>query len=203
MWRDLGLEPEVHLVDGPDPATWPERLSVPYDLVFSFAALWWYPDPWAVVQAQMRWADRGVLVCVPHRNVFLKLRAGLWHRQLFDHLNEEALDPDALVAAATAGGWRRVDTGLFDIPPFPDTSVPLAKLLRGSSDPADGEATWSWSILPYLQGDQPDLEQRIGKLVAFEERVPGVVAPRWAHHRYTLLTPSGTTASTGASAHSS
>ena len=59
MWRDLGLEPEVHLVDGPDPATWPERLSVPYDLVFSFAALWWYPDPWAVVQAQMRWADRG------------------------------------------------------------------------------------------------------------------------------------------------
>jgi nucleoside-diphosphate-sugar epimerase len=204
MWRDLGLEPEVHLVDGPDPATWPQRLSVPYDLVFSFAALWWYPDPWAVVQAQMRWADRGVLVCVPHRNVFLKLRASLWHRQLFDHLNEEALDPDALVAAATTGDWQRVDTGLFDIPPFPDTSVPLAKLLRGAG--GDGEAAWSWSILPYLQGDQPDLEQRIGKLVAFEERVPGVVAPRWAHHRYTLLTPSAepaATASAGASAHSS
>ncbi len=189
LWRDLGLEPEVHLVPGADPATWPHELEARYDLVFSFAALWWYEDPWAVVEAQARWADRGVLVCVPHRNVFLKLRASLWHRQLFDHLNESALDPGELGAAAERMGWTAADTGLFDIPPFPDTSVPLAKLLRGARAADDGEGAWRWSILPYLQGEQPDLEDRIGRLVTFEQRVPGVVAPRWAHHRYTLLVP--------------
>ena len=90
------------------------------------------------------------------------LRARLWHKDLFDQLNEEALDPDALVAAAATGGWQRVDTGLFDIPPFPDTSVPLAKpslpqrrARRATPDAGDGEAAWSWSILPYLRATSP------------------------------------------------
>lgn len=206
LWRDLGLEPETHLVPGADPATWPAALSERYDLAFSFAALWWYDDPWAVVEAQARWADRGVLVCVPHRNVFLKFRASLWHRQLFDHLNEDALDPELLVTAASRSGWRAVDTGLFDIPPFPDTSVPLAKFLKGrgkattGDDDAQGGA-WSWSILPYLTGEQPDLETRLDGLVRFEQRVPRAVAPRWAHHRYTLFVPPP--ASTGARLHTS
>jgi hypothetical protein len=72
--------------------------------------------------------------------------------------------------------------------------------LRGSgSDGAEAPA-WSWSILPYLRGDQPDLEDRIARLVRFEERVPGVVAPRWAHHRYTLLEPGAEAASRGTTA---
>ena len=60
-WAELGLTPELHQVDGPDPSTWPERLSARYDLAFSFAALWWFDDPWAVLAAQARWADKGVL----------------------------------------------------------------------------------------------------------------------------------------------
>ncbi|MFN2505639.1 MAG: NAD-dependent epimerase/dehydratase family protein [Acidimicrobiales bacterium] len=206
QWEEFGLTPELHLVDSPDPASWPDRLSAEYDLVFSFAALWWFDDPWAVLAAQTRWAGRGVLSCVPNMNVFLKMRARLWHQGLFDKLNEEALDRQAQLAAGQKLGLSAVDSGLFDIPPFPDTSVPLAKVVRavlgkkdapapvattvgprGEGEP--GEGAWSWSILPYLKGEQPDLEERVAKLAAWERYVPKSVAPGLAHHRYTLFIP--------------
>lgn len=199
-WRSLGLEPETHLLDSPDPRKWPDQLPRSYDLVFSFAALWWFDDPWGVLEAQARWAGRGVLSCVPNKNVFMRMRASLWHRGLFDQLNEEALDRGAQTRAGESLGMQPVDTGLFDIPPFPDTSVPLAKVLRaalgkgGNKEDAgaDGdEGAWAWSILPYLHGDQPDLEDRVVKLSRWERFLPAPVAPALAHHRYTLfLNPS-------------
>ncbi len=195
QWHELGLEPETHLVDGPEPATWPEQLPSAYDLVFSFAALWWFADPWAVVAAQARWADKGVLACVPNKNVFLRMRASLWHRDLFTELNEEALDRSSLERAGQEAGLIAVDTGLFDIPPFPDTSVPLAKVVRAllpkkadapASDEEQGQ-TWAWSILPYLKGEDPGLADRVAKLSRWERFLPAPVAPGLAHHRYTLF----------------
>ena len=192
-WRKLGLEPQTHLVPGPDPATWPEQLDAEYDLVFSVAALWWFDDPWAVLAAQARWAEKGVLSCVPNKNVFMRLRARVWHQDLFERLNEDALDARAMTAAGEAVGLQAVDTGLFDIPPFPDTSVPLAKVVRAAlgkrRPPADegGEGAWAWSILPYLHGEQPDLEQRIARLSRWERYLPAPVAPGLAHHRYVLF----------------
>ena len=201
QWRELGLAPETHLVDSPDPNQWPSRLDADYDLVFSFAALWWFDDPWAVLAAQTRWAGKGVLSCVPNMNVFLRMRAKLWHQGLFDRLNAEALDREAQVEAAARLGLSPVDSGLFDIPPFPDTSVPLAKVVRAvlgrkdgpeATGGADGPATegaWSWSIIPYLKGEQPDLEDRVAKLAAWERYLPKPIAPGLAHHRYTLFVP--------------
>jgi nucleoside-diphosphate-sugar epimerase len=186
QWAELGLEPEIHLVDGPDPATWPDRLPVDYDLVFSFAALWWFDDPWAVLAAQARWAGRGVLCCVPNKNVFMHLRARLWHKELFrSELNERALDPVAARAAATAVGLRPAGTGLFDIPPFPDTSVPIAKILR-KGQASEGKA-WVWSILPFLKGEDTTMEDRIARLASWERFVPDAVAPALAHHRWHLF----------------
>ncbi len=194
-WRRLGLDPERHLVPGPDPGTWPERLDAEYDLVFSFAALWWFDDPWAVLKTQARWARKGVLSCVPNKNVFMRLRARLWHQDLFGRLNEHALDVRAMTAAGEAGGLRAVDTGLFDIPPFPDTSVPLAKVLRTAlghrtrpgDDDGGSDGAWAWSILPYLRGEQPGLERRIARLARWERYLPALVAPSLAHHRYVLF----------------
>ncbi len=185
-WAELGLEPETHLVESADPATWPDRLPSRYDLVFSFAALWWFDDPWAVLAAQARWADKAVLCCVPNKNVFMQLRARLWHKELFrTELNEHALDRDAATAAAVGLGLQPTGTGLFDIPPFPDTSVPIAKILR-RGQASEGKA-WVWSILPFLKGDDPTMEDRITRLASWERFVPGPVAPALAHHRWHLF----------------
>ena len=206
LWDGYGLTPEIHRVDDPDPATWPEKLPASYDLVFSFAALWWFKDPWAVVAAQARWANKAVLVCVPNRNVFMKLRSLVWHRDQFKtELNEEALDTEALKAAAKGMGLKAIDTGLFDIPPFPDTSVPLAKGIRrilgsraegGKDDgPAitNNAAAWRWSILPYLDGDDPGLAERVEKFTILERHLPAPIAPHLAHHRFVLFVPENQT----------
>jgi hypothetical protein len=209
QWAELGLEPETHMVDGPDPAAWPDRLPADYDLVFSFAALWWFDDPWGVVAAQARWARKGVLVCVPNKNVFMRMRASLWHKDLFVDLNEDSLDRHRLRQAGQDLGLEPVDTGLFDIPPFPDTSVPLAKVVKAALAPfrskavddgpaaagddgdeaeAGGEdGAWAWSILPYLRGEDPGLADRVAKLSRWERYLPSAVAPGLAHHRYTLF----------------
>jgi len=188
-WAELGLTPTVHLVDSPDPATWPETLGAQYDLAFSFAALWWFDDPWAVLAAQARWSDKGVLCCVPNKNVFMQMRARLWHKDLFrTELNEEALDRHAATAAAEGLGLRSTGTGLFDIPPFPDTSVPLAKILRRGKKAAEGEA-WVWSIMPFFKGEDPTMEGRITRLASWERFVPTAVAPALAHHRWHLFEP--------------
>ncbi|MGH9190530.1 MAG: NAD-dependent epimerase/dehydratase family protein [Acidimicrobiales bacterium] len=204
QWAELGLEPETHLVEGPDATSWPDQLSSSYDLVFSFAALWWFDDPWAVVAAQARWAQKGVLVCVPNKNVFMRMRASLWHKDLFTELNEDSLDRRLLARTGEDLGLKAVDTGLFDIPPFPDTSVPLAKVARAALAPfrskskskssgdasepeGEGEGAWAWSILPYLRGADPDLPARVAKLSQWERYVPKAVAPGLAHHRYTLF----------------
>jgi hypothetical protein len=185
-WFELGLQPETHLVESADPARWPDQLPSRYDLVFSFAALWWFDDPWGVLAAQARWADNGVLCCVPNKNVFMQLRARLWHKELFrSELNEHALDRDAATGAAVELGLRPAGTGLFDIPPFPDTSVPIAKILR-RGQASEGRA-WVWSILPYLKGDDPRMEDRITRLASWERFVPGPVAPALAHHRWHLF----------------
>ena len=130
QWLELGLKPETHLVESADPATWPDQLPTRYDLAFSFAALWWFEDAEAVLAAQARWADKGILCCVPNKNIFMRMRALLWHRNMFKQVNEQALDQRLVTGAGATAGMEKVGTGLFDIPPFPDTSVPLAKVLR-------------------------------------------------------------------------
>lgn len=185
LWSGLGLSPATHPLDR-DPAGWPGGLETPYDLAFSFAALWWFDDPWKVLEAQARYARRGVLVAVPNRTVFLRLRRRTWHRSMFSRLNLDALDPGRIVMAGRSLGLEPVDSGCFDLPPFPDTAVPLARLLR--SGPSEG-ARWSWSVLPHLRGDDPDLPTRIRWVGWLERRAPEAVAQHLAHHRYILLAP--------------
>jgi len=193
LWNELGLDPDTHLVDGPDPQTWPDQLDKQYDMAFSFAALWWFDDPWTVVEKHARWADKAVLTCCLNKNVFIRLRQLSWHKGLFDKLNLDSLNHRDLLAAGERAGLQAIGTGLFDIPPFPDTSLPLAKVARalmGKKPPEPGaeEGAWRWSIIPYLRGEQPELEAKVAKLAAWERFVPEPVAPVWAHHRYTLFT---------------
>jgi hypothetical protein len=107
-------------------------------------------------------------------------------------------------------GLKAIDTGLFDIPPFPDTSVPLAKGIRrilgsragGAKDegPAitNNAAAWRWSILPYLDGDDPGLAERVEKFTILERHLPAPVAPHLAHHRYVLFVPGAKAGGTSA-----
>jgi nucleoside-diphosphate-sugar epimerase len=189
QWLELGLKPETHLVESADPSTWPDLLPTRYDLAFSFAALWWFEDADGVLAAQARWAEKGILCCVPNKNIFMRMRALLWHRSMFKQVNEAALDQRLVTRAGASAGLEKIGTGLFDIPPFPDTSVPLAKVLRArrGQTASEGDEAWSWSILPFLRGEDPGMKDRVARLARWERYLPGPIAPGLAHHRYVLL----------------
>jgi len=210
MWRGLGLSPTTHLAPYPDTSGWADLIPPDsYDLVMSFAGLWWFDDPWQVLAAQARWAGKAIFWCVPNRNIFMAMRARLWHKDMFDHLNEDALSFDSLTAAADRLDLDIVEEGWFDLPPFPDTSVPLRQVLtralkgRGGgtaemspeaagSTPEAGatdEGAWRWAIMPHLQGDDPGLEERVRKFELVEKRATPAMMRRLAHHRYALLVP--------------
>ncbi|HET9442165.1 MAG TPA: hypothetical protein VFO65_02510, partial [Acidimicrobiales bacterium] len=202
LWDELGCRPDATWVaPWPDTSGWADVVPAGrYDLVLSFAALWWCARPWEVLAAQARWAGKAVLLCIPNRNVFMQVRSRFWHQDMFEHLNPIALDFDTVVREAGAVGLELADTGLFDIPPFPDTAISIKELIpafgrRTSAQAAEGEgeAAWRWEIVPYLKGEDPGLEDRIAKIGFLEDRVGGLVARKWAHHRYYLFVPSSAT----------
>lgn len=196
-WKELGLPVSTTLLPWPDTTGWADALPQGYDLVVSFAALWWCADPFAVLAAQARVARRGVFVSVPNRTVAMAVRQRLWHRGMFAHLRLEALDPAQLRAHAARVGLEVLEEGFLDLPPFPDTAVPLRQVLtaararvasrRPGEKPNSG--VWRWSILPYLRGEQPDLPGRMDRLAVLERRAAPAVAERLAHHRYLVLAP--------------
>jgi len=71
-----------------------------------------------------------------------------------------------------------------------------AALGRKTEEPGAGEegaeGVWAWSILPFLKGDQPDLEERVHRIGLLERHLPAIIAPALAHHRYILFEPAET-----------
>ncbi|MFA5785456.1 MAG: NAD-dependent epimerase/dehydratase family protein [Actinomycetota bacterium] len=212
LWTRLGLAADTYLAPWPDISGWPDLIPAKsYDLVFSFAALWWFADPAEALRIQARWARKGLLVALPNRNVFMALRSRWWDRDMFERLSLEALDLERIKAVARAEGLEAVREGFFDLPPFPDTAFPIRRLLRRNKPegeaarpaasvprsfhlPAAGtgdEGFWRWGILPYLTGRDPGLEARCRKLAFLERLAPERLARLLAHHRYVLLAPRG------------
>jgi nucleoside-diphosphate-sugar epimerase len=193
-WAEIGLdEPATSLAPWPSTSEWVE-LGEPdsWDRVVSFAALWWCENPVEVLRASARWASKGVLCCVPNRNVFWALRSRLWHSDMFRTLRLDVCDPAVLRSLAAEAGLRVEHEWLFDVPPFPDTAVSIKELLpflfRGDRS-EDGDDAWRWSVVPYLRGDDPELPARLGRIGFLEGRLKGPPRRWFAHHRGYLLVP--------------
>lgn len=191
-WEEIGLAPPpVWSAPWPDTSSWEATVDPGrWDLVMSFAALWWCDDPVGVLRASARWADKGVLCAVPNRNVFWALRSRLWHEDMFRQLRLDVCEPAVLRAMAAEAGLRVEHEWLFDVPPFPDTAVSIKELLpflfRGDRGEG-GDDAWRWSVMPYLRGEDPELPERLRKVGVLEARLRGLPRRLLAHHRAYLL----------------
>jgi hypothetical protein len=79
------------------------------------------------------------------------------------------------------------------VPPWPDTVMPAAELLRRLGirsekleDRFSGDG-WQWSTMDYYLGRRPEFREMVDRY-AFLERLPlpWRVKAVWAHHRYLL-----------------
>ncbi len=196
LWLELGMEPETFLLPWPPSSGWADSLPAGgYDMAFSFASLWWFPEPRVALEALARWTRLGVLICLPNPSPFLRLRLATWGRRESRLLRLEVLDREVFLGLAREARLILVREGFFDLPPFPDTALPLRRLVSGVlprlAHPARRSGFWRWSALPYLRGENPGLERVVRGLSFLEMRSPAALVRLLAHHRYFLLAKAG------------
>jgi len=199
IWGELGLPARcVHHVD------W-ARLPFPedaFDLAWNWAALWHLPDgssggreaPADLLRELVRVSRRAVFVAMPNRvQVGYLLRKYVLERDFVDYVDESWADIGRVRRVLEEAGVRIVGQGVLDVPPWPDTVMPAAEVLKRlgiRSQKLEGQFSgdaWQWSTMAYYLGEQPDLYDRVMRY-AWLDRAPisWRIKAIWAHHRYVV-----------------
>src|SRR3989344_2332422 len=85
------------------------------------------------------------------------------------------------------------DRGVLDIPPWPDTCVPLRSILDKLNFGKMGnkkkeERRWKWDIVSYYLGKDRTVKERVERFSFIERsKLPLWLKALWAHHRYIIF----------------
>jgi SAM-dependent methyltransferase len=165
-----------------------------FDLAWEWAGLWYLPDAEALLRELARVSRKLVFVAMPNAaQVGYLMRKYLIDRDFFNTVDERWVHMARIRRVLGAAGVRFVEQGVLDVPPWPDTVMPAAEVLKRFgirsqklNDQFTGQG-WTWSTMAYYLGQQPDLYQRVMKYAWLDRApLPWQVKLVWAHHRYVL-----------------
>ena len=193
IWRELGLEPDMRIIPPDGWGQLPFQDSR-FDLTWNWAALWYLPDPAALLRELVRTSRKLVFVAMPNN-----LQVGYWMRKyvldkdFFDTVDERWVDIDRIRWHLRNEGVEIIAQGVLDVPPWPDTVMPANEVLKRlgiRSDKLEEQFTgdsWEWNTMAYYLGEQPDLYHRVIQYAWLDRaRLPWQVKSVWAHHRWLL-----------------
>lgn len=191
IWGELGLPVEVVLHD--DYAALPFGDSR-FDMAWEWAGLWYLPDAEGLLRELVRTARKIVFVAMPNRvQVGYLMRKYVIDREFFGTVDERWVEMGRIRRVLEEAGARIVEQGVLDVPPWPDTVMPAAEVLRRlgiRSQRLQERFTgddWAWSTMDYYLNRQPDLYGRVMRYAWLDRaRIPWQVKAVWAHHRYLL-----------------
>lgn len=163
-----------------------------FDLAWNWAALWHLADAGELLQELARVSSRVLFVAMPNRaQVGYLLRKYVLERDFVDQVDEQWADIDRVRRVLEKTGVRIVAQGVLDVPPWPDTVMPAAEVLRRlgiRSKRLEGQFSgdaWQWSTMSYYLGQQPDLHTRVMRYAWLDRApIPWRLKAVWAHHRY-------------------
>jgi len=191
IWEELSLPCRFVLNGDLTRLPFPDQS---FDLAWEWAGLWYLPDAGALLKELVRVSRHLVFVAMPNR-----LQIGYWMRKLlvdrefFETVDERWVNMGLIKRTLRQAAVTLVEEGVLDVPPWPDTVIPAAELLRRLGINSKKLETrfsgddWQWSTMDYYLGRRPELEQIIHRY-AFLERLPlpWRLKVVWAHHRYVL-----------------
>lgn len=171
-----------------------------FDLAWNWAALWYLSDgspenadkPATLLRELARVSRRVVFVAMPNRRqVGYLLRKYVLERDFVRYVDESWADIGRVRRVLEGAGVRIVRQGVLDVPPWPDTVMPAAEVLRRLGvrsrkleSQFSGDA-WQWSTMAYYLGEQPDLYDRVMRYAWLDRApIPWQIKAVWAHHRY-------------------
>lgn len=194
IWNMLPYERERYKI------LWHENLSeLPFrngsfELVWNFAALWHVRDPDKLLCEMARVSSNLILIVVPNRKqIGYLLRKNILDKEFFNRVDETWIDIKKIISVLSAFDFSVIEQGVMDVPPWPDTCMPIGKILeklkiRKNGSQKRGQGSWNWDIMSYYLGKDLTLKQRVERF-NFIERVsiPWQLKALWAHHRYVIL----------------
>jgi len=165
-----------------------------FDMAWEWAGLWYLSDAAGLLRELARVSRKIVFVAMPNPiQVGYLLRKYVIDRAFFGTVDEHWTSMAAIKRVLRAAGVRLIEEGVMDVPPWPDTVMPAAEVLkrlgissRRLSQQFSGER-WTWSTMAYYLGHQPELRERVMKYAWLDRaRLPWRLKLIWAHHRYVL-----------------
>ncbi len=194
IWQD-DLRLPIDLVEIA-PNQW-SRLPFPdahFDLAWQWAGLWYIQDPAGLLRELARTSRNLVFVAMPNN-----IQVGYWLRKLvidrefFRTHDESWTDIGRIRRILEGAGVEIIDQGVLDVPPWPDTVMPAADVLKrlgvrsaALEDRFTGDG-WRWSTMAYYLGEEPDLYDRVMRYAWLDHApLPWQLKTIWAHHRYLL-----------------
>ncbi|MGI6208095.1 MAG: class I SAM-dependent methyltransferase [Anaerolineae bacterium] len=191
IWAELGLEADFRFQ--------PTLGSLPFadgsfDLAWQWAGLWYLQDAEALLRELCRVSGRLVFVAMPNpRQPGYLLRKYVAEPEFFRGVDESWTDIGRVRRVLETCGYRVIERGVMDVPPWPDTVMPVAELLQRLGIRSErlqqrfSGDSWEWSTMDYYLGRQPDLRERVLRHAWLERsRLPAWLKGFWAHHRYLL-----------------
>ena len=191
IWRELNLP--ARFVLHPDFAHLPFE-DGSFDLAWEWAGLWYLPDAESLLRELSRVSRKLVFVAMPNRlQVGYLMRKYLIDRDFFRTVDERWVRMGRIRRVLRDAGVRFIGQGVLDVPPWPDTVMPAAEVLKRlgiRSQKLTARFTgdgWTWSTMAYYLGQQPDLYDRVMKYAWLDRApIPWRLKLVWAHHRYIL-----------------
>lgn len=166
-----------------------------FKLVWNFAALWYVRQVESFLSEMARVSSNFVLIFVPNKKqVGYLLRKYLLDKRFFASVDEKWVDPERISLVLTSLGMKIKDQGVLDIPPWPDTCVPIGKIFDKLGIRKNGKKyersnkLWTWNIMRYYLGREPALKGKVERFSFLEKMsVPLQLKALWAHHKYLLF----------------
>lgn len=191
IWRRLNLP--VNLILHHDFGRLPFDNNT-FDLTWEWAGLWYLPNAEALLNELARVSRKLVFVAMPNNiQVGYLLRKYVIDRDFFPTIDERWVAMGRIKRTLKAAGVEFFDEGVLDVPPWPDTVMPAAEVLKRlgiKSEKLNDQFTgdgWRWSTMAYYLGEEPDLREQVMKYAWLDHApLPWQLKTIWAHHRYVL-----------------
>jgi len=189
VWQNLGIEADfIYQKDNYSRLPFKDRS---FDLSWNFASLWFVKELEEFLRELVRVTRRAIFICVPNRSNIASIIA--FEAKKHAHVFPNNIRPDRIKGIIRNAGWRSVDQGFFDAPPWPDIAMKKEDLLRKAglgflATRLENKRSDTTCILDYYGGKNKGMEEDVLKY-AFLEQLPDLFKQFWAHHRYFIFAP--------------
>lgn len=191
IWGELGLPASFGLV-----SDW-SRLPFPdneFEFAWNWAAIWRLSNPGLFLSELVRVSNKLVFIAAPNPvQIGYQVRKHIVEPEFVNEVDERWTNIGMIRILLEGLGVTILEQGVLDTPPWPDTVMPAAQLLRKvgiRSKQLEARFTgegWRWSTMDYYLGKDHELHERVMKYAWLERlQLPWKIKQVWSHHRWLL-----------------